>query len=51
MADAVSIIPAAVLRSITDKLYEKRKVAALEVCVYCVRNCRFFFESEVFYVM
>lgn len=48
MADAVSIIPAAVLRSITDKLYEKRKVAALEVCVYCVRNCLFFLNPKFF---
>ncbi|KAJ4974133.1 hypothetical protein NE237_007307 [Protea cynaroides] len=31
MADALSIIPAAVLRNLADKLYEKRKIAALEV--------------------
>ncbi|KAI3730687.1 hypothetical protein L1987_61860 [Smallanthus sonchifolius] len=31
MADALSAIPAAVLRNLSDKLYEKRKIAALEV--------------------
>ncbi|KAH1260671.1 Protein VAC14 [Glycine max] len=31
MADALSVIPAAVLRNLADKLYEKRKNAALEV--------------------
>ncbi|KAL9254425.1 VAC14-like protein [Drosera capensis] len=31
MADALSIIPASVLRNLSDKLYEKRKNAALEV--------------------
>ncbi|XP_051144677.1 protein VAC14 homolog [Andrographis paniculata] len=31
MADALSVIPAAVLRNLSDKLYEKRKIAALEV--------------------
>jgi len=31
MADALSIIPASVLRNLADKLYEKRKTAALEV--------------------
>lgn len=31
MADAVSAIPASVLRNLADKLYEKRKNAALEV--------------------
>lgn len=31
MADAFSIVPAAVLRNLYDKLYEKRKNAALEV--------------------
>ncbi|PIA26692.1 hypothetical protein AQUCO_09100085v1 [Aquilegia coerulea] len=31
MADALSIIPAAVLRNLADKLYEKRKNAALEI--------------------
>ncbi|GJY64498.1 protein VAC14 [Tanacetum coccineum] len=31
MADAISIIPAAVLRNLSDKLYEKRKTAAYEV--------------------
>ncbi|XP_058108317.1 protein VAC14 homolog isoform X2 [Magnolia sinica] len=31
MADALSIIPAAVLRNLADKLYEKRKNAALEL--------------------
>lgn len=31
MADASSAIPAAVLRNLSDKLYEKRKNAALEV--------------------
>ncbi|XP_020233089.1 protein VAC14 homolog isoform X3 [Cajanus cajan] len=31
MADASSVIPAAVLRNLADKLYEKRKNAALEV--------------------
>ncbi|KAL6003427.1 hypothetical protein ACLOJK_023650 [Asimina triloba] len=30
MADALSVIPAAVIRSLSDKLYEKRKNAALE---------------------
>jgi vacuole morphology and inheritance protein 14 len=29
--DALSIIPSAVLRNLSDKLYEKRKNAALEV--------------------
>lgn len=31
MADALSAIPASVLRNLADKLYEKRKNAALEV--------------------
>ncbi|XP_072991145.1 protein VAC14 homolog isoform X1 [Typha latifolia] len=31
MADGLSIIPAAVLRNLADKLYEKRKNAALEI--------------------
>lgn len=31
MADALSSIPAAVLRNLADKLYEKRKNAALEI--------------------
>ncbi|XP_073287705.1 protein VAC14 homolog isoform X2 [Primulina huaijiensis] len=31
MADALSVIPPAVLRNLSDKLYEKRKNAALEV--------------------
>ncbi|XP_022725366.1 protein VAC14 homolog isoform X3 [Durio zibethinus] len=31
MADALSVIPASVLRYLSDKLYEKRKNAALEV--------------------
>ncbi|KAK1313086.1 hypothetical protein QJS10_CPA06g02091 [Acorus calamus] len=31
MADALSVIPAAVLRNLSDKLYEKRKNAALEL--------------------
>ncbi|PWA26378.1 ARM repeat superfamily protein [Artemisia annua] len=31
MADAISVIPAAVLRNLSDKLYEKRKTAAYEV--------------------
>lgn len=31
MADVFSIVPAAVLRNLSDKLYEKRKNAALEV--------------------
>ncbi|RRT60955.1 hypothetical protein GW17_00044590 [Ensete ventricosum] len=31
MADALSLIPASVLRNLADKLYEKRKNAALEV--------------------
>ncbi|XP_019420378.1 PREDICTED: protein VAC14 homolog isoform X1 [Lupinus angustifolius] len=31
MADALSVVPAAVLRNLADKLYEKRKNAALEV--------------------
>ena len=31
MADVFSTIPAAVLRNLSDKLYEKRKNAALEV--------------------
>ncbi|CAN0871729.1 Protein VAC14 homolog [Linum grandiflorum] len=31
MADALSVIPANVLRNLSDKLYEKRKNAALEV--------------------
>lgn len=30
-ADALTIIPGAVLRNLSDKLYEKRKNAALEV--------------------
>jgi major membrane immunogen (membrane-anchored lipoprotein) len=30
-ADALAIIPGAVLRNLADKLYEKRKNAALEV--------------------
>lgn len=33
MADAFSAIPAAVLRNLSDKLYEKRKNAAIEVRV------------------
>ncbi|KAF7827579.1 protein VAC14-like protein isoform X1 [Senna tora] len=31
MADALSVVPAAVLRNLADKLYEKRKNAALEI--------------------
>ncbi|KAL0005217.1 hypothetical protein SO802_012778 [Lithocarpus litseifolius] len=31
MADALSVVPASVLRNLSDKLYEKRKNAALEV--------------------
>ncbi|KAJ6845055.1 protein VAC14-like protein isoform X1 [Iris pallida] len=31
MADALSVIPAGVLRNLSDKLYEKRKNAALEI--------------------
>ncbi|KAK9106930.1 hypothetical protein Syun_022941 [Stephania yunnanensis] len=31
MADAFSVIPAAVLRNLSDKLYEKRKNAAQEI--------------------
>ncbi|GJT07520.1 protein VAC14 [Tanacetum coccineum] len=31
MADALSVVPAAVLRNLSDKLYEKRKLAAYEV--------------------
>lgn len=31
MADALSVVPAGVLRNLSDKLYEKRKNAALEV--------------------
>ncbi|KAA8528999.1 hypothetical protein F0562_033513 [Nyssa sinensis] len=31
MADALSVIPASVLRNLSDKLYERRKNAALEV--------------------
>lgn len=31
MADALSLIPASVLRNLADKLYEKRKNAALEI--------------------
>lgn len=31
MADATSVIPPSVLRNLSDKLYEKRKNAALEV--------------------
>ena len=37
MADALTVIPAAVLRNLSDKLYEKRKNAALEVPLgFCV---------------
>ena len=32
MSDALSAIPAAVHRNLSDKLYEKRKNAAIEVC-------------------
>ncbi|KAF5939292.1 hypothetical protein HYC85_023551 [Camellia sinensis] len=31
MADALSVIPPAVLRNLSDRLYEKRKNAALEI--------------------
>uniref|UniRef100_A0A1S4CGR6 Protein VAC14 homolog n=1 Tax=Nicotiana tabacum TaxID=4097 RepID=A0A1S4CGR6_TOBAC len=31
IAEALSVIPAAVLRNLSDKLYEKRKNAALEL--------------------
>ncbi|KAE8690888.1 Protein VAC14-like protein [Hibiscus syriacus] len=31
MADAISVIPASVLRNLSEKLYEKRKNAALEI--------------------
>ncbi|GMP93241.1 hypothetical protein CsSME_00043159 [Camellia sinensis var. sinensis] len=31
MADVLSVIPPAVLRNLSDKLYEKRKNAALEI--------------------
>lgn len=34
MAEALSVIPPAVIRNLADKLYEKRKNAALEV-VFC----------------
>ncbi|RWW77219.1 hypothetical protein BHE74_00014640 [Ensete ventricosum] len=44
MADALSLIPASVLRNLADKLYEKRKNAALEVFWWVDRtgsgNCR-----------
>lgn len=33
MSDALSMISAAVLRNLSDKLYEKRKIAALEVFI------------------
>lgn len=33
MTDALSIIPASVLRNLCDKLYEKRKNAAIEVSI------------------
>lgn len=45
MADGLTAIPASVLRNLADKLYEKRKNAALEVamrvilCVFLVRFC------------
>lgn len=31
MADSLSVIPTSVIRNLSDKLYEKRKNAALEV--------------------
>lgn len=34
MSDVLSVVPAAVLRNLSDKLYEKRKNAALEVFFY-----------------
>lgn len=34
MSDALSAIPAAVHRNLSDKLYEKRKNAALEVSIF-----------------
>lgn len=34
MADGLTVIPASVLRNLSDKLYEKRKNAALEVLFY-----------------
>ena len=37
MADALSVIPAAVLRNLADKLYEKRKNAALEVFFFSLQ--------------
>jgi vacuole morphology and inheritance protein 14 len=40
-ADALTIIPGAVLRNLADKLYEKRKIAVLEV-----RDFRFFRQSS-----
>lgn len=40
MADGLTAIPASVLRNLADKLYEKRKNAALEVLV-CVIVCFF----------
>lgn len=43
MADALSIIPASVLRNLADKLYEKRKNAAIEV-----RNVSFLCSSANF---
>lgn len=46
MADALSIISASVLRNLSDKLYEKRKNAALEVMFYLLLfNFCFFFAA------
>lgn len=36
MADGLSAIPAAVLRNLSDKLYEKRKNAAIEVILIII---------------
>ena len=38
MADALTVMPAAVLRNLADKLYEKRKNAALEVLFIVIFN-------------
>lgn len=47
MAEASSLIPASVLRGLTDKLYEKRKKAAVTVLVFDL-SVVFLFSVDMF---
>jgi len=50
MSDALSAIPAAVHRNLSDKLYEKRKNAALEVSIFSSPLSFFLLPLRVFLV-